>query len=57
MRHRTRADRQRLLRQSGKSDNRTDTVVATVWLVFYVLAIVVAISSPAITRAIDLAAR
>jgi hypothetical protein len=31
--------------------------VATVWLAFYALAIVVAISSPAITRAIDLAAR
>jgi hypothetical protein len=57
MRHRTHADRQRLLRQSGKSNNRTDTIIATVWLTFYVLAIVVAISSPAITRAIDLAAR
>lgn len=57
MRHRIHADRQRLLRQSGKSSNRTDTVIATVWLAFYVLAIVVAISSPAITRAIDLAAR
>ncbi len=57
MRHRTHADRQRPLRQSGESNNRTDTVVATVWLAFYVLAIVVAISSPAITRAIDLAAR
>lgn len=57
MRHRTRADRQKPLRHSGGSNNRTDTVVATVWLVFYVLAIVVAISSPAITRAIDLAAR
>jgi hypothetical protein len=57
MRHRTHADRQRLLRQSGERNNRTDTVVATVWLVFYVLAIGVAISSPAITRVIDLAAR
>ena len=57
MRHRTHADRQRPHRHSGESNNRTDTVVATVWLAFYVLAIVVAISSPAITRAIDLAAR
>lgn len=57
MRHNTHADRQRPLRQSGEGDNRTDTIVATVWLAFYVLAIVVAISSPAITRAIDLAAR
>jgi hypothetical protein len=57
MRHRTHADRQRPLRQGGEANSRTDTVVATVWLAFYVLAIVVAISSPAITRAIDLAAR
>jgi len=57
MRHRTHADRQKLHRHSGEGNNRTDTVVATVWLVFYVLAIGVAISSPAITRAIDLAAR
>lgn len=57
MRHRTHADRQRPLRQSGGSNNRTDTVVATIWLAFYVLAIVVAVSSPAITRVIDLASR
>ena len=57
MRHRIHADRQRLLRQGSKNNNRTDTVVATVWLAFYVLAVIVAISSPAITRAIDLAAR
>jgi hypothetical protein len=57
MRHRTHADRQRLLRQSGDRNNRTDTIVATVWLAFYVLAIVVAVSSPVVTRAIDLAAR
>jgi hypothetical protein len=57
MRHRTRADRQRPLRQGGSRDNHTDTVVATVWLAFYVLAVIVAISSPAITRVIDLAAR
>ncbi len=57
MRHRTHADRQRPHRHSGGNNNRTDTVVATVWLAFYVLAIVVAISSPAITRAIDVALR
>jgi hypothetical protein len=56
MRHRTHTDRKRP-RQRQEGDNRTDTVIATVWLAFYVLAIVVAISSPAITRAIDLAAR
>jgi hypothetical protein len=57
MRHRTHADRKRPLRQSGESNHRTDTVVATVWLAFYVLAVVVAISSPAITRVIDVALR
>jgi hypothetical protein len=57
MHHRTHADGQKPLRQGGESDNRTDTVVATLWLVFYVLAIGVAISSPAVTGAIDLAAR
>ncbi len=57
MRHRTHADRQRPPQQSREGDNRTDTVVATLWLVFYVLAIGVAISSPAVTGAIDLAAR
>lgn len=57
MRHRTHADRPRPRRRSAESDNRTDTVVATVWLVFYVLAVGVAITSPAITHAIDLASR
>ncbi len=57
MRHRAHADRQRLPRQSSDRNNRTDTIVATVWLAFYVLAIVVAVSSPVVTRAIDLAAR
>ena len=57
MRHRTHADRKRPLRHSGGSNSRTDTVVATVWLAFYVLAVVVAISSPAITRVIDVALR
>ena len=57
MRPRTQVDRQNRRRRRPEGDSRTDTVVATVWLVFYVLAIVVAISSPAITRAIDLAAR
>ena len=57
MRHRTHAERQKRLRQSHERDSHTDSIVATVWLAFYVLAVVVAISSPVITRAIDLAAR
>lgn len=57
MRHRTHADRQSRRRQSHEGDSRTDTVVATVWLVFYVLAIVVAITSPVLTRTIEIAVR
>jgi hypothetical protein len=57
MRPRTRIDRQSPRRRRPDGDSRTDTVVATVWLIFYVLAVVVAISSPAITHAIDMAAR
>jgi hypothetical protein len=57
MRPSTRVDRQSPQRRRPAGDNRTDTVVATVWLAFYLLAIVVAVSSPAITHAIDLAAR
>jgi hypothetical protein len=57
MRPRTHIDRQSPRRRRPDGDSRTDTVVATVWLIFYVLAVVVAISSPAITRAIDMAAR
>jgi len=34
-----------------------DVAVAAVWLVFYVLAIALAISSPVISRAIEFAAR
>jgi len=56
MRPRTHAD-QCQPRQRQKDDNRRDTVVATVWLAFYVLAIGAAILSPVVTRAIDLAAR
>lgn len=57
MRPRTHADRQYPPRQRRKDHNRRDTVVATVWLAFYVLAIGVAILSPVVTRAIDLAAQ
>jgi hypothetical protein len=57
MRPRTHIDRQSPRRRRPDGDSRTDTVVATVWLIFYVLAVVVAISSPAITHAIDMAAR
>lgn len=57
MRPRTHADRQCSPQQRRKDENRSDTVVATVWLAFYVLAISVTILSPVVTRAIDMAAR
>lgn len=34
-----------------------ETAVATVWLAFYVLAIAIAVTSPILSRAIELAAR
>lgn len=40
-----------------KSENRADSAVATIWLVFYALALGVAITSPFIPDAISLAAR
>jgi len=40
-----------------ESENRADSAVATIWLVFYVLALGVAITSPFVQDAISLAAR
>jgi hypothetical protein len=40
-----------------ESENRADSAVATIWLVFYVLALGVAIASPFLPDAISLAAR
>ena len=57
MRHRTHSHRRKPLRQSADGNSRSDNVVATIWLAFYVLAIGVAITSPAITRAIEFAVR
>jgi hypothetical protein len=50
MRTRRNADRR-------ESENRADSAVATIWLIFYVLALGVAITSPFVTHAISLAAR
>jgi len=43
--------------QRTENNNRAETVVATIWLVFYVLALGVAITSPLISRALEIAAR
>jgi hypothetical protein len=40
-----------------ESENRADSAVATIWLVFYVLALGVAITSPFVPDVISLAAR
>jgi hypothetical protein len=40
-----------------EGENRADSAVATIWLVFYVLALGVAITSPFVQDAISLAAR
>jgi hypothetical protein len=40
-----------------KKHNHAETAVATIWLVFYVLALGVAFSSPFVYAAIELAAR
>jgi hypothetical protein len=43
-------------RQGTESSNRADYGIASIWLVFYVLALGVAISSPLISRVIEIAA-
>lgn len=45
------------LGQSPEKHNHAETAVATIWLVFYALALGVAISSPFVYGAIELAAR
>ena len=48
---------QHAFEQSTKKHNHADSAVATIWLVFYVLALGVAFSSPFVYAAIELAAR
>jgi hypothetical protein len=43
-------------RKRTEPRNHSEAAVATIWLVFYVLGIAVAASSPFISRAIELAA-
>jgi hypothetical protein len=44
-------------RQGTESPNRADCAIATAWLVFYVLALGIAITSPLASGAIEFAAR
>ena len=56
MRAFTNADRN-VSEQDIKKSNRADSAVATIWLVFYVLALGVAFSSPFVYAAMEIAAR
>ena len=50
------ADFRKTQRRRAELRIRSEAAVATIWLVFYVLGLAVAISSPIISRAIELAA-
>jgi len=43
--------------QNTKIRERAETAIATIWLAFYGFAVVIAITSSFISRAVDLAAR
>jgi hypothetical protein len=51
------ADFRKTQRRRAELRSRSEAMVATIWLVFYVLGIAVAVSSPIISRAIELAAQ
>lgn len=53
---RTSADFRKTQRRRAELHSRSEAAVATIWLVFYVLGLAVAVSSPIISRAIELAA-
>ena len=50
------ADFRKTQRRRAELRSRSEAAVATIWLVFYTLGIAVAVSSPIISRAIELAA-
>jgi hypothetical protein len=43
--------------QNTKNREHAETAIATIWLAFYGLAVVIAITSSLVSRAFDLAAR
>jgi hypothetical protein len=47
----------RIQKRHNPDDHHRDGIVATVWLVFYVLAVGVAISSPIVSHALEIAFR
>lgn len=50
------ADFRRSQRRQAELRSRSEAAVATIWLVFYVLGLAVVVSSPIVSRAIELAA-
>lgn len=52
----TSADFRKTQRRRAELHSRSEAAVATIWLVFYVLGLAVAVSSPIVSRAIELAA-
>lgn len=50
------ADFRKTQRRRAELQNRSEAAVATIWLVFYVLGLALVISSPIVSRAIELAA-
>ena len=53
---RTSADFRKTQRRRAELRSRSEVAVATIWLAFYVLGLAVAVSSPIVSRAIELAA-
>ena len=52
---RTSADFRKTQRRRAELRSRSEVAVATIWLAFYVLGLAVAVSSPIVSRAIELA--
>jgi hypothetical protein len=52
----TSADFRKTQRRRAELRSQSEAAVATIWLVFYVLGLVVAVSSPIVSRALEFAA-
>jgi hypothetical protein len=50
------ADFRKTQRRRAELRSQSEAAVATIWLVFYVLGLVVAVSSPIVSRALEFAA-
>jgi hypothetical protein len=53
----TSADFRKTQRRRAELRSRSEAAVATIWLVFYLVGLAVAVSSPILSRAIELAAQ